>query len=77
MFNFRIITCPDGIDIIDRTLRTPYNALTPLQMLEYTEIDNQIAYMERIKKQEQREAERKNRMMRNPLYRLVSMFGLI
>ena len=32
MFNFRIITCPDGTQIIDPSLKTPYNALTPIQM---------------------------------------------
>ena len=40
MFNFRIIRCADGTDTIDRKLKTPYNALTPLQLIEYTEMDN-------------------------------------
>ena len=38
MFNFRIITTADGNQIIDRSLKTPYNALTPTQMLEYTDL---------------------------------------
>lgn len=29
MFNFRIITTADGNQIIDRNLKTPYDALTP------------------------------------------------
>lgn len=37
MFNFRIIETTDGNQIIDRNLKTPYNALTPLQMVEYAE----------------------------------------
>lgn len=41
MFNFRIINLPDGNQIIDPSLKTPYNALTPLQMVEYQEIDAQ------------------------------------
>lgn len=48
MFNFRIITTADGNQIIDRSLKTPYNALTPTQMLEYTELDNQMAFMDRM-----------------------------
>ena len=42
MFNFRIIDTPDGNQIIDRNLKTPYKALTPLQMVEYLEMDNRL-----------------------------------
>ena len=42
MFNFRIINTPNGNQIIDRNLSTPYESLTPTQMVEYTEIDNQL-----------------------------------
>ena len=40
MFNFRIIDTVDGNQIIDRQLKTPYNALTPTQMVEYMEVDD-------------------------------------
>lgn len=33
MFNFRIIDTVDGNQIIDRNLKTPYNSLTPVQMV--------------------------------------------
>lgn len=46
MFHFRIITTPDGNQIIDRNLSTPYESLTPTQMVEYTEIDNQLTIMD-------------------------------
>ena len=42
MFNFRIITTADGNQIIDRNLKTPYDALTPTQMMEYMEMDNSL-----------------------------------
>ena len=35
MFEFRIINIADGNQIIDRSLKTPYKALTPLQMMKY------------------------------------------
>ena len=54
MFNFRIITTADGNQIIDRNLKTPYNALTPTQMLEYTELDNQMAFMDRMERKANR-----------------------
>lgn len=38
MFNFRIVICDDGTEIIDRHLKTPYNALTAVQMIEYVEM---------------------------------------
>ena len=43
MFEFRIIDTPDGNQIIDRNLKTPYKALTTLQMVEYLEMDNRLA----------------------------------
>ena len=76
MFNFRIIDTADGNQIIDRQLKTPYNALTPTQMVEYTEMDNQLAYMDRLEKKTREEADRICRVARNPFYRLACMCGL-
>lgn len=76
MFNFRIIDTPDGNQIIDRQLKTPYNALTPLQMLEYTEVDNQLDYMDRLERKAERKAVYMRKLSRNPFYRLACMCGL-
>lgn len=76
MFNFRIIDTADGNQIIDRQLKTPYNTLTPSQMVEYVEMDNQLAYMDRLKKKARDEADRRRRVARNPLYRLACICGL-
>lgn len=75
MFDFRIITCPDGIQVIDPSLKTPYSALTPVQMQEYMEIDTQIAVMERMKRKARRESDRKCKIKRAPFYKAVCMFG--
>lgn len=48
MFNFRLINTPDGNQIIDTKLSTPYNSLTPLQMQEYIEVDEKLTTMKRI-----------------------------
>lgn len=77
MFNFRIITCPDGTQVIDRSLKTPYNALTPVQMEEYMEIDTQIAVMERLKRKAKRESNRKRVIRKNLFYKLSSVCGLL
>lgn len=77
MFNFRIINTPDGNQVIDRALKTPYNALTPLQMVEYTEMDNRLEYMDRIERKARAEAEHKRKISRNPLRRLACLCGIV
>lgn len=65
MFDFRIIDTSDGNQIIDRHLKTP------LQMVEYMEMDNRIAYMDRMEQKARVEAERQRKFARNPFYRLA------
>ena len=76
MFEFRIIICVDGTEVIDRSLKTPYNALTPLQMLEYTEMDKQLSLMERLERKVNRETNRRRKLARNPFYRIACMCGI-
>lgn len=76
MFNFRIIETTDGNQIIDRQLKTPYNALTPLQMMEYMEMDSQLAIMDRMERKARQRAEHMRKVARNPLYRIACMCGL-
>lgn len=77
MFDFRIIDTADGNQIIDRSLKTPYKALTPLQIVEYTEMDEKLAYMDRIERKEKAELEQKRKLARNPFYRFACMCGLM
>lgn len=77
MFNFRIITTADGNQIIDRNLKTPYEALTPVQMVEYTEMDNRMTFMDRIERKERQKAEHMRKLAKNPLYKMACMVGLI
>ena len=77
MFDFRIIYTADGNQIIDRNLKTPYKALTPLQMVEYLEMDNRLAYMDRMERKAREEAERKRKLARNPIYKLACLCGLV
>ena len=77
MFNFRIIETADGNQIIDRQLKTPYNALTPSQMVEYIEMDNQLAYMERMEKKQKREAERKQKFTYRFMRKVACMCGMM
>lgn len=77
MFDFRIIDTEDGNQIIDRNLKTPYKALTPPQMVEYLEIDNRLAYMDRGERKARTEAERRRKIARNPIYKMACLCGLV
>lgn len=74
MYDFRIITCADGSEIIDHSLKTPYSALTPTQMTEYQEMAIQIAISERMKRKTQKEEERRLKRKRNLFYKLTSIW---
>lgn len=77
MFNFRIINTADGNQIIDRNLKTPYEALTPTQMMEYMEMDNSLVFMDRMERKAREKTEHMRRVARNPFYRLACMVGLM
>ena len=77
MFDFRIIDTVDGNQIIDRNLKTPYKALTTLQMVEYLEMDNRLAYMDRMERKARAEAERRRKIARNPIYKMACLCGLV
>lgn len=49
-FNFRIIKTANGAEIIDSNLSTPYNSLTPLQMMDYINVENSLYFSERQKR---------------------------
>ena len=77
MFDFRIIICDDGTEIIDRNLVTEYAELTPVQMVEYVEVDVQLAIMDSMRRTEQRRKERQQKISPNPLYKLACLCRLV
>lgn len=80
MFNFRIINLSDGNQVIRRDLKTPYDALTPIQMVEYVEMDVQLTIMDMQKKKALRaraEAQRQRNLARNLFVRLACFCGLV
>ena len=68
MFNFRLIDMPDGSQIIDTTLKTPYSSLTPLQMVEYTE---------RMERKQKREAEQKRKFTYKIFHKVACACGIM
>ena len=77
MFNFRIINTPDGNQIIDTSLKTPYDTLTPTEMIEYIETDKNMAFMDKMEKKRRKEEERQRKLARNPLWKLACACGIM
>lgn len=76
-FDFKIIECADGIEIIDRRQKTYYSQITPCEMVEYMEMDVQLAIIERIERKARAEVEHRRKLARNPLWRLACICGLV
>ena len=47
MFNFRIITTAEGLEIIDRTLTTSSDLLNPFELMDYVALEDTLAFMDR------------------------------
>lgn len=77
MFNFRIIDTEDGNQVIRRDLKTPYSALTPMQYIEYTNMEVQLYIADRQKKKYLKEAEQRRKLARNPFARFACFCGLV
>lgn len=77
MFNFRIIDTPDGNQVIDSNLKTPYSSLTPIQMEEYIEVDNQLLLMKRMEHKQAREAERQRKFTYKLFRKLAYVCGIM
>lgn len=50
MFNFRIIDTEDGNQVIRKDLKTPYDALTLSQYIEYINMETQLYIADRQKR---------------------------
>ena len=77
MFNFRLINTQDGNQIIDTTLKTPYDSITPIEMLEYMEVDNRLAYMERLERKQKKEAERNQKFTYKLFHKVACACGIM
>ena len=77
MFEFRLINLPDGNQLINEELKTPYSSLTPLEMLEYKEVENELYQAERQKLKEEREAERKQKFTYKLMHKVACMCGIM
>ena len=77
MFEFRLINLSDGNQIIDTTLKTPYDALTPIEMMEYMEVDARLEYMRRMEREQVKEAERKRKISYKLFHKVACMCGIM
>ena len=77
MFEFRLINLSDGNQIIDTTLKTPYDSITAVEMLEYMEIDARLEHMRRMERKQQRETERKQKFTYKFMHKVACMCGIM
>ena len=77
MFNFRLINTPDGNQIIDTTLKTPYDSITAVEMLEYMEVDARLEHMWRMEREQKREAEHKQKFTYRFMHKVACMCGIM
>lgn len=49
-FNFRIIITADGNQIIDRTQETSCDSMSPVEMLDYLQVEESLYFAERQRK---------------------------
>lgn len=74
-FDFGIVICSDGTEIIDRKQRTFYHQLTPVQMVEYIEMDIQLELMDRLEWKAKKEAQHKRNFANNFLWKIACLCG--
>ena len=77
MFNFRLINLPDGNQVIDETLKTPYDSITAVEMMEYMEVDSRLEHMRRMERKQQREAERNQKFTYKFMHKVACMCGIM
>lgn len=76
-FNFRIIKSANGVEIIDRNRITPIAALTPIALIEYKRTENDLYFMDRQKRKQKREAERKRKFTYKFFHKVACMCGIM
>ena len=77
MFNFRLINTPDGNQIIDTTLKTPYDSITAVEMLEYMEVDARLEHMWRMEREQKRETEKQRKFIYRFIHKLAYVCGIM
>ena len=77
MFNFRLINTPDGNQIIDTTLKTPYDSITAVEMLEYMEVDARLECMKRMERKQKIELERKRKFTYKLFHKVACICGIM
>ena len=76
-FNFRIIKSANGIEVIDRDRITPIASLTPCALIEYKRTENDLYFIDRQKRKQEREAERKRKLIYKILHKVACMCGIM
>lgn len=77
MFNFKIIKISKDIDIIDKRQTTQEDRLSPIELLEYTELENSLYFFERQERRKRKEESRKETKIHSILASLQTACGIL
>lgn len=77
MFNFRIIKISKDIDIIDKRQVTSEDRLSPIELLDYTELENSLYFFERQERRKRKEESRKETKIHSILVSLQTACGIL
>ena len=76
-FNFRIVKSANGVEVIDRNRITPIAALTPCALIEYKRTENDLYFMDRQKRKQEREADRQRKFTYKLFHKVACMCGIM
>lgn len=76
-YDFRIIRCQDGSEIIDEKLKTPLDSIDGVLAAEYQKVQDALDIIHKKEKKRQKEASAKQKKERNILFKIACLCGLI
>ena len=76
-YNFRIIKCQDGSEIIDERLKPPLDTIDGVLAAEYQKVQDALDIIHKKEEKRQKEASAKQKKERNILFKIACLCGLI
>lgn len=76
-YDFRIIRCRDGSEIIDEKLKTPLDSIDGVLAAEYQKVQDALDIIHKKEKKRQKEASVRQKKERNILFKIACLCGLI
>lgn len=76
-YDFRIIRCQDGSEIIDEKLKTSLDSIDGVLAAEYQKVQDALDIIHKKEEKKQKEASVKQKKEHNILFKIACLCGLI